>query len=55
MASKRIEHLVFGYVTVYQVVRGIIKKKYGQDACNLGDEGDFVPNIQDNRRACPPG
>jgi enolase len=54
MASKLIEHLVFGYVTVYQVLRGIIKKKYGQDACNVGDEGGFVPNIQDNQRACPP-
>jgi len=34
---------------VYQVLKGIIKKKYGQDACNVGDEGGFAPNIQDNR------
>jgi len=23
--------------------------KYGQDACNVGDEGGFAPNIQDNK------
>ncbi len=40
---------VFEDVTVYQVLKGIIKKKYGQDACNVGDEGGFAPNIQDNR------
>ncbi|GBG75227.1 hypothetical protein CBR_g19863 [Chara braunii] len=34
---------------VYHALRGIIKKKYGQDACNVGDEGGFAPNIQDNR------
>lgn len=31
------------------MLKGIIKKKYGQDACNVGDEGGFAPNIQDNR------
>ncbi|KAK6123142.1 hypothetical protein DH2020_043138 [Rehmannia glutinosa] len=30
-------------------VKGIIKAKYGQDACNVGDEGGFAPNVQDNR------
>ncbi|TKY73255.1 Enolase 1 [Spatholobus suberectus] len=34
---------------VYHVLRGIIKAKYGQDACNVGDEGGFAPNVQDNR------
>ncbi|CAI5494557.1 unnamed protein product [Closterium sp. Naga37s-1] len=34
---------------VYQVLKGIIKKRYGQDACNVGDEGGFAPNIQDNK------
>jgi enolase len=24
----------------------IIRKKYGQDATNVGDEGGFAPNIQ---------
>lgn len=34
---------------VYHVLKGIIKTKYGQDACNVGDEGGFAPNVQDNR------
>lgn len=31
------------------MLKGIIKAKYGQDACNVGDEGGFAPNVQDNR------
>jgi len=27
-------------------MQGVIKKKYGQDATNVGDEGGFAPNIQ---------
>ncbi|XP_047974387.1 enolase 1, chloroplastic [Salvia hispanica] len=34
---------------VYHILKGIIKTKYGQDACNVGDEGGFAPNVQDNR------
>jgi enolase len=26
----------------------VIKKKYGQDATNVGDEGGFAPSIQSN-------
>ena len=29
-------------------MKGVIKKKYGQDACNVGDEGGFAPSIQSN-------
>lgn len=36
-------------MTVYHTLKGIIKAKYGQDACNVGDEGGFAPNVQDNR------
>ncbi|KAG2254137.1 hypothetical protein Bca52824_084273 [Brassica carinata] len=36
-------------ITVYHTLKGIIKSKYGQDACNVGDEGGFAPNVQDNR------
>ena len=28
--------------------QSVIKKKYGQDAINVGDEGGFAPNIQVN-------
>lgn len=34
---------------VYHILKGIIKAKYGQDACNVGDEGGFAPNVQNNR------
>ncbi|KAG4939768.1 hypothetical protein JHK86_045909 [Glycine max] len=30
-------------------VEAVIKKKYGQDATNVGDEGGFAPNIQENK------
>ncbi|KAG0312845.1 hypothetical protein BGZ99_009222 [Dissophora globulifera] len=33
---------------VYHHLKSVIKKKYGQDATNVGDEGGFAPNIQDN-------
>ncbi|KAI9314418.1 enolase [Dichotomocladium elegans] len=34
---------------VYHTLKGVIKSKYGQDATNVGDEGGFAPNIQDNQ------
>lgn len=33
---------------IYHTLKGVIKGKYGLDACNVGDEGGFAPNIQDN-------
>merc|ERR1740121_3142288 len=36
---------------VYHTLKSVIKKKYGQDACNVGDEGGFAPNVQDNNEA----
>ena len=30
---------------VYHHLKTIIKKKYGQDAVNVGDEGGFAPNV----------
>ncbi|MDD9952801.1 MAG: phosphopyruvate hydratase [Candidatus Woesearchaeota archaeon] len=33
----------------YHHLKKIIKQTYGQDAVNVGDEGGFAPNIQDNR------
>merc|ERR1712187_538026 len=32
-------------------LKSVIKKKYGQDACNVGDEGGFAPNVADNNEA----
>lgn len=39
---------------VYHTLKACIKKKYGQDAVNVGDEGGFAPSVQDNNeaRAC---
>lgn len=39
----------FFVIPVYHTLKGIIKAKYGQDACNVGDEGGFAPNVQDNK------
>nr|ABD92697.1 los [Brassica rapa subsp. chinensis] len=36
-------------VEVYHNLKSVIKKKYGQDATNVGDEGGFAPNIQGNK------
>ena len=34
---------------VYQHLKKVIHDKYGTDAVNVGDEGGFAPNIQDNK------
>jgi enolase len=34
---------------VYHNLKGIINKKYGQDATNVGDEGGFAPDILSNK------
>jgi len=39
---------------VYHHLKAVIKKKYGQDACNVGDEGGFAPNILANEEGCVP-
>merc|ERR1712064_190053 len=44
------EGLIIG-AEVYHTLKGVIKKKYGQDACNVGDEGGFAPSVQDNDEA----
>nr|1OEP_A Chain A, ENOLASE [Trypanosoma brucei brucei] len=38
---------------VYHSLKGIIKKKYGQDAVNVGDEGGFAPPIKDINEPLP--
>nr|CAD1835520.1 unnamed protein product [Ananas comosus var. bracteatus] len=47
-ASSFKEALKMG-VEVYHHLKAIIKKKYGQDATNVGDEGGFAPNIQESK------
>ncbi|GJY02501.1 enolase [Tanacetum coccineum] len=36
-------------VEVYHNLKSVIKKNYGQDATNVGDEGGFAPNFQENK------
>merc|ERR1712226_260600 len=36
---------------IYQNLKNVIKKKYGQDATNVGAEGGFAPNILANNEA----
>merc|ERR1712070_1076010 len=49
-ASSFKEALQIG-AEVYHTLKGVIKRKYGQDACNVGDEGGFAPSGQDNNEA----
>jgi len=46
-AASFTEAMVMG-CEVYAILKKVIKKKYGQDACNVGDEGGFAPSIQSN-------
>jgi len=46
-ASSFTEAMRMGTET-YHHLKAVIKKKYGQDACNVGDEGGFAPNILNN-------
>ena len=38
---------------VYHHLKKVISTKYGQDACNVGDEGGFAPNILSNKEVSP--
>mmetsp|Transcript_59540 Transcript_59540/g.138669 ORF Transcript_59540/g.138669 Transcript_59540/m.138669 type:complete len:704 (+) Transcript_59540:43-2154(+) len=49
-ASTFREAMIVG-AEVYHTLKACIKKKYGQDACNVGDEGGFAPSVQDNNEA----
>jgi len=44
------EALVMG-CEIYHTLKGIIKNKYGQDSCNVGDEGGFAPVMRDTAEA----
>mmetsp|Transcript_1198 Transcript_1198/g.1951 ORF Transcript_1198/g.1951 Transcript_1198/m.1951 type:complete len:462 (-) Transcript_1198:534-1919(-) len=46
-ASSFTEAMIMG-CEVYHTLKSVIKNKYGQDACNVGDEGGFAPSIQSN-------
>ncbi|KAL6965917.1 phosphopyruvate hydratase [Sarracenia purpurea var. burkii] len=39
----------FALFPLMNLIGAVIKKKYGQDATNVGDEGGFAPIIQENK------
>jgi len=47
-ASSFAESMQIG-AEIYHTLKGVTKKKYGQDAVNVGDEGGFAPPILNNR------
>jgi len=49
-ASSFREAMAMG-VEIYHKLKEVIKQKYGQDSCNVGDEGGFAPSVQDSTEA----
>jgi len=49
VGAKSFSHAMKIGTEVYHNLKAIIKDKYGQDATNVGDEGGFAPNIQNNK------
>jgi len=49
-ASNFCEAMSIG-AEIYHTLKNVLKKKYGQSACNVGDEGGFAPNLQDSFEA----
>lgn len=47
-ASSFAEAMQIG-AEIYHSLKGVTKKRYGQDAVNVGDEGGFAPPIQSNK------
>uniref|UniRef100_A0A3Q7EZ54 Enolase C-terminal TIM barrel domain-containing protein n=1 Tax=Solanum lycopersicum TaxID=4081 RepID=A0A3Q7EZ54_SOLLC len=42
-------HVIRGYCSSLYTLKGIIKVKYRQDACEVGDEGGFILNVHGSR------
>jgi enolase len=49
VGAKNFSHAMQVGAEVYHTLKKVISKKYGKDATNVGDEGGFAPNIQDNK------
>ncbi|MCP4649796.1 MAG: phosphopyruvate hydratase [PVC group bacterium] len=49
-ASNFAEGLRYG-AEVYHNLKKVIHEKYGQNACNVGDEGGFAPDVVDTEEA----
>merc|ERR1711879_701719 len=51
VGASSFKHAMEVGAEVYHNLKSVIKKKYGQDACNVGDEGGFAPSVQYNNEA----
>merc|ERR1711939_715778 len=51
VGAKTFKEALITGAEVYHTLKGVVKKKYGQDACNVGDDGGFAPSVQDNNEA----
>merc|ERR1719414_1215991 len=51
LGAKSFKNAMCIAAEVYHNLKTCIEKKYGQDACNVGDEGGFAPSVQDNDEA----
>lgn len=45
VAAKDFTHALKMGTETYHTLKKVIGKKYGIDACNVGDEGGFAPNV----------
>ncbi|TFG12433.1 MAG: phosphopyruvate hydratase [Promethearchaeota archaeon] len=51
IGAKSFSQAIQNVAEVYQTLKGILSKKYGKTAVNVGDEGGFAPNLSDTREA----
>lgn len=47
--AKSFKHAMQIGAEIYHALKDVTKKRYGQDAVNVGDEGGFAPPIQSNK------
>jgi enolase len=51
IGAKTFSNAIQNVVEVYQTLKGLLVKKYGKTAVNVGDEGGFAPNLSNTRKA----
>ena len=51
IGAKAFSQAIQNVAEVYHTLKGILSKKYGKTAVNVGDEGGFAPNLSDTREA----
>lgn len=51
IGAKSFSHAIQNVAEVYHTLKGILSKKYGKPAVNVGDEGGFAPNLSGTREA----